>query len=363
MRQKNLIEFRRSLGRKMTDALTHSISYDYVELAALLANGKMVRGRHVRVSNPNAIVAWVERFDRTDVFTSAGSFRAPNNNSACILPLYFDIDCPNDLPATRESALTLCQLLMDRACIPEESLDICFSGAKGFHVVVAPEVFRAFSSPYTLGLYRKLAEKASEVGVRFLDYTAYSRKKLWRLSNTRHRRSGLFKTPLRYQELRDISMEGILRLAASLRPDDTFARPQVCEAAAAWFQTALAAYAGQQARAHRPATGKNFKRGWRMPPCVKAIEAAILPDGVRHHTYFALARAFRRIGMHPDEIQERLETLDCRNPIRDSDYIGRTIEWACAHPGFPGCHDASLRQYCHPDACFYIRIKKNAGGK
>jgi hypothetical protein len=29
---------------------------------------------------------------------------------------------------------------------------------------VAPEVFRAFSSPYTLGLYRKLAQKAREAG-------------------------------------------------------------------------------------------------------------------------------------------------------------------------------------------------------
>ena len=347
----------------MTDTLAYNTSYDYMELAALLANGQMVRGHYVRVGNPNAKAAWAEHFDHTDVFASVGSFLEPDNNSTCLLPLYFDIDCPDDLPATRESALTLCQLLMDRACIPEESLDICFSGAKGFHVVVAPEVFRAFSSPYTLGLYKKLAEKASEVGVRFLDYTAYSRKKLWRLSNTRHRRSGLFKIPLRCQELREISMEGILRLAAQPRADDTFARPQVCEPAGAWFRTAITAYAGQQAHAHHPAAGKSFKRGWRMPPCLKAIEAATLPDGVRHHAYFSLARAYRRIGMHPDEILERLEAIDCRNPIRDSKYINRTIEWACAHPGVPGCNDESLRRYCRPENCFYARIKKNAVGK
>jgi hypothetical protein len=125
----------------------------------------------------------------------------------------------------------------------------------------------------------------------------------------------------------------------------------------------LTASRGVQAHARRPVAGKSFKRGWRMPPCIKAIEAAALPDGVRHHAYFSLARAFRRIGMHPDEIRERLEALDIRHPIRDPDYIGRAVEWGCAHPGFPGCQDESLRWYCRPQDCFYAKLKNNTGGK
>lgn len=346
----------------MTDTFAHSISYGYMELAALLANGKMVRDHYVRVGNPNAIAAWAERFDHTDVLASVGSFIAPNNNSACILPPYFDIACPTDLPATRESALTLCQMLMDRACVPQESLDIFFSGAEGFHVVVAPEVFRAFSSPYALGLYKKMAQKAREAGVRFLDERVYCRKRLLRLSNTRHRRSGLFKIPLRYEELREISMEGILRLAAQPRADDTFTRPQVSEPAAAWFRTAITAFAGLQAHAHRPAAGRNFKQGWRMPPCVKVVQNTVLADGIRHCAYAALARFYSWINMHPDEIRERIETLDSRNPIRDPDYVERTITWARDHPGFPGCHDESLHRYCRPENCFYVRLKNARKG-
>ena len=54
----------------MSDAQAHTMSYNYVELAALLADGKMVRDHYVGVRNPNAIAAWAERFDRTDVFAS-----------------------------------------------------------------------------------------------------------------------------------------------------------------------------------------------------------------------------------------------------------------------------------------------------
>jgi len=347
----------------MTDTLAHSTSYDYMELAALLANGKMVRNHYVRKDDPAKTSQWRRRFHNTDVLSSIGFLREPNNSSACILPMHFDIDCLDDLEAARGSTITLCEMLMDRIRLSQDNLDIAFSGNKGFHVVIAPEIFRAFYSPHTLELYRRMARRARDAGVRHLDESVYTRRRLWRLTNSRHGRSGLFKVPLRYEELRDIGIDGIKKLAANPRPDNTLARHQVCEEAAEWYRKAIAVVAGLKVHSGRTKANRKFRRGWRMPPCIKAIEAAILPDGLRHHAYFALPRAYRAIGMHRDEIRERLEALDSRNPIRDSDYIGRTIEWACAHPGFPGCDDESLRRYCHPESCFYHRLKNARDGK
>ena len=347
----------------MTDAPAHSMSYNYAELAALLPNGKMVRDHYVHKDDSRRSSAWRRRFHNTNVFSSIGMLREPSNRSECVFPLYFDIDCPADLEAARGSTITLCEMLMDRIRLPQDCLNIAFSGSKGFHVVVAPEVFQGFYSPHTLGLYKEMACRARDAGVCHLDASVYTARRLWRLVNSKHGKSGLHKSPLRYEELRDISIDGIMRLAEGPRLDDTFARHQVCEEVAQWYKRAIAVAAKFETHPRRATTHLKFKRGWRMPPCVKAIEAATLPDGVRHHAYLSLARAYRRIGMHPDEIRERLEALNSRNPIRDSDYIGRTIEWACAHPGFPGCNDESLRRYCHPDNCFYFRIKKNAGGK
>ncbi len=58
-----------------------------------------------------------------------------------------------------------------------------------------------------------------------------------------------------------------------------------------------------------------------MPPCIKAMEQAVIPDGWRHLLYLSLARYYSYLNMHPEEIQERLEALDRRNPIRDPDTI------------------------------------------
>ena len=347
----------------MTLAQSQRESYDWYELAALLPNGKMVRGHYARKDDLATTSQWRRRFHSRNVFSSVGLLKEPNNSSACILPWYFDIDCLHDLPATRESTLMLCELLMDRTRVRQENLDIFFSGNKGFHVVVALEIFRAFYSPYTLGLYRRMARRARDAGVRYLDESVYTRRRLWRLTNSRHGKSGLFKIPLTYEELRDISIDGIKKLAASPRPDDTLARHQVCEEAAEWYGRAIAALAGLRVHSGLTMANTKFRRGWRIPPCIKAMQDAVLPDGMRHQTYLSLARFYSWINMHPDEIRERLEALNSRNPIRDSDYIGRTVDWACAHPGFPGCNDESLRRYCRPENCFYIRIKKNAGGK
>jgi DNA primase catalytic subunit len=224
--------------------MAQGMSYDWIELAALLADGKMVRGHYVRGEDLDAISAWRKRFNNTDLFSSVAFYAEPNNSATSIFPWYFDIDCPHDLPATRESMLMLCEMLMDRTRVPQDSLNLFFSGNKGFHVVIAPHVFQAFYSPYTLGLYRRMAQRARDAGVRFIDGSVYSRKRLWRLVNSRHGRSGLFKIQLQYEELRDISIDGIRTLAANPRPDDTLATQHVCEEAAEWYRRAIVVFAG-----------------------------------------------------------------------------------------------------------------------
>lgn len=348
----------------MTNTLANSMSYGYIELAALLPNGKMVRGHYVRKEDFAAISAWRERYNNTDVFSSVGFYEEPDNNSACILPMHFDIDCPDDLEAARRSTLTLGEMLVDRIRLLQDNLDIAFSGHKGFHISVAAEIFRAFHSPYTLGLYRRMARRARDAGVCHIDESIYTRKRIWRLALSRHSKSGLFKIPLSYEELRDIGIDGIKALAANPRPEDSLARHQVCEEAAEWYRRALAVSAKLDGGSRgQVSTTRRFRDGWRMPPCIKAIQEATLPDGMRHQAYLSLARFYRFIAMHPSEVQERIEALDRRNPIRDPDYIPRTIGWACTHPGFAGCDDESLRQHCRPEKCFYAKLKKNDKGR
>ena len=150
--------------------------YSWIELAALCARGKMKRGEYVRIDDTNAVTAWREQFDNRDVFASVGRYAEPDHTSEFIVPVFFDIDSPADLAEARESTLALCVMLMDRISVPQESLDIYFSGSKGFHVLVPCEVFDAFPSPHVLTLYKGMAQKAEQHGIDFIDITRLARK-------------------------------------------------------------------------------------------------------------------------------------------------------------------------------------------
>jgi len=266
----------------MTVTQSQNKAYNWIELAALLPNGKMVRSHYIRRDDSAGIAAWRRRFLNTDVFHSIGRYAASDANSAFILPLYFDIDCPDNLETARRGTITLCEMLMDRIRLPQDSLDISFSGCKGFHVVVAPQIFQGFCSPHTLGLYRRMARRVCEAGVLHIDQSVYTRKRLWRLVNSRHGKSGLFKIPLTYEELRDISIDGIKTLAVNPRPEDSVARHQVSEDAVQWYRQAIAAVARLERHSgHATRNAKGFRDGWRTPECIQAIQKATLPDGIR----------------------------------------------------------------------------------
>ncbi|MCF7955256.1 MAG: hypothetical protein K9M75_05600 [Phycisphaerae bacterium] len=337
--------------------------YHWIELAAMTADGKMARGEYVRIDDTNAINAWREKFTNRDVFTSVCSYAKPNHTSEFIVPVFFDIDCPTDLKAAQESTLTLCIMLMDRISVPQESLDIYFSGNKGFHVLVPCKVFDAFYSPHILTLYKAMAQKAQQYGVHFIDNTVYTNRRIWRMANSINTKSGLFKIPFTFEELRDMGITSIQDLARSPRPEDSFAISKTFVQTAQWYNKIINYFENQSEKSQDPSKKINqeFKNGWRILPCIKEIQQTTLTDGSRHHIYMILARYYSYLNMHHDEILERIERLDTRNPIRDADYIERIVKFGLRYPGFSGCNDPQLQKYCDNRNCFYAKIKKRDG--
>jgi hypothetical protein len=58
-----------------------------------------------------------------------------------------------------------------------------------------------------------------------------------------------------------------------------------------------------------------------------------------------------------------LESIDARNPIKDSDSIERAIEFGLEHPGFANCDNHILKKYCKSQNCFYAKLKNNNASK
>lgn len=333
-------------------------------MSALLPNGKMVRNHYISADDKEGMQKWRTEYKNTDVFSSVVFYEKSDNSSKFVVPLFFDIDAVNDLIVARESALVLSHMLENNAYIPLDMIEIFFSGYKGFHLVVPLAVFEPPSCNDCLALNKRMAEKAEESGIRFIDKGVYTLKRIWRLPNSRNGKSGLFKIPLSYEELRDIDIKGIQRLAKTPRPQNSFVTPILIPEVAKWYNQALKCVERtKENNLLKTDNDGNFKTGWRKPPCIRAIEKATIPEGIRHSLYVHLARYYAWLGMHPDGIIEEIQEIDLRNPVEDPDSILRAVKSGCKYAGFPGCSNRLLRRYCNPSNCFLSQLNSKKGGK
>ncbi len=318
----------------------------------------MVRGQYIRLQDLAQIKRFREEYQNTDLFTSVARYEKPDNNSRGIVPLYFDIDSKDNLNMAREDAIRLCELLCDRIGISYDSLEIYFSGYKGFHVIVPVEIFVPRYSGQILSLLKILAQRAQAIGILRLDTGVYTAKRILRFPNSKHSLSQLYKIPLMFKELRDVGMDGILNMAQNPRSDDSYVNLNQNAQAVAWYEKAIRVMEKKSVDL-QPDSDLNhpFRSGWRKPPCIRTIEKATIPEGFRHNLYYQLARYYSWIGMHPEGIVEQIEEIDIRNPIEDPEYITRTVMSGCQKSGFPGCDNEVLKNYCDKDKCFYYKLK------
>ncbi len=124
----------------------------------------------------------------------------------------FDLDSSGDLQKARLEALTLADRLIDSG-IPEDALQLAFSGAKGFSVVV--KINQKLSVEEHKAINRALSE-----GLETSDSTITDANRIFRVIGTRHNKSGLFKFPLSYNQLNGWSIEHIKKQAENMENAD-----------------------------------------------------------------------------------------------------------------------------------------------
>lgn len=344
---------------EMTSIQQKTDDFKWIELAGFLPDDKMLRAQFIRIDDSEAVAAWRAKFNNTDIFSSICRHEKPDWQSDFIAPLFFDIDSADNLKAARENTLILCELIMVRLKLDSDQIQICFSGYKGFHVMVPCEVFNPTPSEFTLELYKRMASNAQKQGVPFVDTSVYTGRRLWRLVNSVNGKSGLYKIPIFHKELLHLSIEILMELAKQPRTEENLSIATPNQRTIEWYKYALSCMARIKNKPHfkTTASAMDFKRGWRVPPCIKNIQQNTLPDGIRHNAYLSLARFYSWINMHPQELEEKLHLLDHKNPISDPNSIQRIINWSTEHPGFAGCENEILKRFCDKENCFYYTLK------
>lgn len=139
--------------------------------------------------------------------------------------IVFDFDGDDKAPdfiaefgLVKEEVLKFVNQLTFTYDVDIDSIFIFFSGNKGFHILLPFQIItegNIFRTDY-YKIYRKFVEEITD-GYTYADTSIYNPMRVIRISNTKHSKSGLYKIPITYNELKTLSPIQIREMATKPR--------------------------------------------------------------------------------------------------------------------------------------------------
>ena len=252
-------------------------------------------------------ISQVEEFRLANInsntFTSIQFFKEDKHREGELqyVPIYFDLDYPDDV----EIALLDCRALVDYFTsmdIGQEHIRVWFSGSKGFHVVITPEVFGIKpNAELTYIIKNASTYVANQLNLRSFDSRVYSIRRLWRLPGSVHQKTKLYCTELSHIELRR-SLDDIREIAkndrGSIYDRSEYEGINENPIAAAWFSPFPQTYEIQKELANlRPKNPITAFAG-ENPVCINDLLVnSIRKIGTRNQGEMALASYYKDTGV------------------------------------------------------------------
>lgn len=142
--------------------------------------------------------------------------------------LYFDFDCDSDKLKISEEEAVIRSLNDVRRlfewfktsfeAIRPPHLQVWYSGRKGFHLTVRPEIFGIRPHKHLSYIVKHVAaELKTALDLTTLDLAVYSIPRQWRIANTSHPKSGRYKIELYHEEVKSWTAAQIMDAARSPR--------------------------------------------------------------------------------------------------------------------------------------------------
>jgi hypothetical protein len=254
--------------------------------------------------------------------------------------------------------------LLERLQVDPNAIQIYFSGAKGFHLMIDTRVFGKVLPSKNLplifdALRRHLAMEIPEPFRNTVDLAIKDRVRLLRLPNTIHEKSRLYKVGLSPDELRRLGPAEIRDAARNLRPLTLTDETGFLSHADVKENPAAAQLFRQIRRQLKKLTRKPFTYRFRRPEdldqikfhcaALQAIWESHIEPGYRNNCAIRLASGLRLLGLSEDEASDKLFEWNERNAIGlPSDELNNVVRSAYQHR-FPyrySCRDAILRRFC-----------------
>ena len=257
---------------------------------------------------------FVNARNQYSAFCSAFRYNTEDiDNSLMYGDMYFDFDDINDFEHVRKDAIVVLNMIEVIFLVKKELVKIFFSGNKGIHIILPAEILGVTPSAELNNIYKYVANLAkSFTPNKTVDTQIYDTKRLFRIPNTRHEKSGLYKIPITLNELQTLSINQIRQMATKPR---NIQYPVYSE-----LPTANRAYQKilEEYLRNKEQEDKNKNRRFRktfnfIPPCIQHILENGAQEGERNITIACLAGFYKSYGKTLDETIELISDWNDNN--------------------------------------------------
>lgn len=245
------------------------------------------------------------------------------NTCNFIAPLYLDFDI-DDLEHNYSKLIRDLKIVIYRLKtelhLEERDIEIYFSGAKGFHIIIDHRIL-GFEPSRTLNKDLKtiaLYFKASTF-TKCIDTGIYDYRRLFRVPNTINTKTGLYKVPIMFKDLINMSYEDLLEYAS--RPHTFIKKPKMYNKKVHdAFYELLHRLSEREKRTVNTSIARQYVSNKKLLPCVEYLLQNGADEGQRNNCTIALASALFQIGHSKEEVTEILEVWNkTKNDIPISD--------------------------------------------
>ena len=279
------------------------------------------------------IRAFKKEYGHTDCFQCLYRYDRLEDSALLYAPFYLDLDADITTAAKyariRPFLLRAWYFLTDVLHLSPEEIGLYFSGSKGFHITVDPRILGIIPSRDLNAVYKAWALHLTlAYQIPIIDLKIYDKRRLFRMPNTINSKTGLYKVPLRIQQLLDFSYEELLNYAT---------RPRLMISSAGIINKRAAFYFYDKSRNYKVPVKQKAEPEYEIPkekkellPCIKTIleEGAVI--GARNNTLIILASGLLQSGYTPEEVRSLTEQWNrIVEPPLSSHELEATVASAC----------------------------------
>lgn len=221
-------------------------------------------GQEVPVYIPwDDVNLWRAKHGNRGLYTSVFHHDRPDVDAQRLGNFYFDLDNKHDPTIAQADAVKLVEYL--RQHLSDDALRIYFTGEKGFHIEAEAMALGLGPIKDLPGFFRYVANGlVDELKLTSVDFVVYEPRRMWRLPNSQHQKTGLYKVHLLPADLKR-SLEEIKDIAH--QPDSFVVPDQKFEAKAnewwrEWsYRLEMSKHTPLATRAQRFVAGQSRYRG------------------------------------------------------------------------------------------------------